>query len=153
LPSDVRRRTDRPWVLLDTNAWFLPERAGTDLADEIDRKVPNARLGVPRSVLSELERLVERHAPGAELALALARTVEVVANTGRGDAGVEEVARRQRAWVVTADRRLATRLVEGGVPVLVPRDRVRLEVRRPGPPKRSARPGSGRIPRARSGNV
>lgn len=143
MSSDARSRTRRAWVLLDTNAWFLPERAGTDLAGEIGRLVPNYRLGVSRSVLRELERLVARGTPGAGLALALARTAEVVETGSLGDAGVLEAAVRRQAWVVTADRRLAARLLASGVSVLAPRDRVRLAARlarSPAPARSAARP-------------
>ena len=116
-------------MLLDTNALLLPVRSRFPLAAEVDRLCPGARLVIPSSALEELERLVARRVPGASAARQLARRYPVVPAQGRGDAGVLATAVRDRAWVVTADRVLASRLQRAGLPVLVPRDRSRLELR------------------------
>jgi rRNA-processing protein FCF1 len=97
----------------------------------VGRLVPGARLVVPASAVRELDRLVERRSPGAVTARALADRYAIVATRSEGDDAVAEVARRKRAWVVTADRALQSRLTSLGVGVLAPRDRHRLEARLP----------------------
>jgi rRNA-processing protein FCF1 len=116
-------------VILDTNALLLPFRNRLDLAAEVERCCPGAELGVPQSVLGELDRLIERGVRPATPARALARTFRAYPTQERGDAAILSVALAEDARVVTADRELARRLVARGVAVLVPRDRSRLELR------------------------
>jgi len=79
-------------------------------------------------VLRELDRLVERGTPAAAAARSLADRFARVASSGEADEALVALATR-RGWpVVTADRELQHRLVDRGVPVLVPRDRRRLEL-------------------------
>jgi rRNA-processing protein FCF1 len=120
-------------VLVDTNGWLLPARSGLDLAAAVGDLLPEAELAVPRSVLAELDQLVQRGVPGASVGRSIADTVRVVPTRATGDAGVEEAARRPGRYVLTADRLLAARLRRQGVAVLVPRDRDRLELRRAEP--------------------
>jgi rRNA-processing protein FCF1 len=82
--------------------------------------------------------LVAGGAPGAAGARALADKFSEVSTLLEGDDAVLEVAVRDHALVVTADRDLSERLRAQGVTVLAPRDRHRLEVR-PGDPARPAR--------------
>jgi uncharacterized protein len=116
-------------VLLDTNALFLPVRTGFPLLPEIDRLLPGARVLVPASTVRELDRLVAREIPGAVPARELADRFVVTRTLAEGDDAVVEVAIREAATVVTADRELQARLRARGVGVLVPRDRHRLELR------------------------
>jgi rRNA-processing protein FCF1 len=118
----------RAKVLLDANALMLLVRARFPLVPEVDRIRPGALLLVPSSVLAELDRLAGRGVAGARAAVSLARAFAVLPTTGRGDAAIVEAAVRHRAWVVTADHALASRLRARGVSVLVPRDRHRLEL-------------------------
>jgi rRNA-processing protein FCF1 len=133
-------------VLLDTNALFLPVRTGFPLEAEIDRLVPGARVLVASSTLRELDRLVTRATPDAGAARTLADRFGSTPAVREGDAAVLEVARRESALVVTADRELQTRLRAGGITVLAPRDRHRLEMRlgRPRSTRRRARPRGNR---------
>jgi rRNA-processing protein FCF1 len=117
-------------VLLDTNALFLPFRAGFPLDAEIARHRPGARIVVASASLVELARLVERGAPGAPGARALADRYAIEPVTGAGDEAIVALAERLGATVVTADRELQLRLARQGIDVLVPRDRHRLEPRR-----------------------
>ncbi len=126
-------------MLLDTNALFLAATRGFPLRAEIGRLLPDAVPVVPSPVLGELDRLVERGEIGATLARALAARFPVVRGSGRGDGGVLEIAQRLGATVVTADGRFQARLVAAGVPVMVPRDRARLEFR-PGATRRVPSP-------------
>jgi rRNA-processing protein FCF1 len=116
-------------VVVDANGWFLPIRAGTDLQAEVGRLLPGAELRTTSSVLRELDELSARGVPNARLARELAGRVPVLRTQARGDAGVVEAGRSPGRWVLTADRELSDRLRGLGIPVLVPRDRDRLELR------------------------
>jgi uncharacterized protein len=129
--ANPRRAVRRPHqvVLLDTNALFLPIRSGFPLEAEVDRLFPGAHVVIAASGIRELDGLVEKGAPGAPGARALAEKFSWVAAQGLGDDAVVEVALRERAVVLTADRKLQERLARRGLVVLVPRDRHRLEIR------------------------
>lgn len=116
-------------MLLDANALLLPARTRFPLEAEVERIRPGARIVVPSSVVQELDRLVARGVRGAATAAALARLYPVLPVEGKGDSAILEAAVQGRAWVVTADKALAERLRRRGRPVLVPRDRHRLELR------------------------
>ncbi len=119
-------------MLLDTNALFLPIRSGFPLEAEIDRLFPGARVLVADSGVRELDRLVDRSTPGAAAARSLAeRFVRTVA-ASEGDEAVVEVAVREGAIVVTADRELQTRLGSKRNP----------GARAAGPPPTRAAPGA-----------
>lgn len=136
-----RRRAGPQLVLLDANALFLPESDGTDLPAEVARHGTPARLMVPSSVFSELDRLCDRNIPGARTARALADRFPVLPAPGRGDAAIVSAAVGGSAWVVTADHDLAERLGARGVSVLAPRAGGRLVlVPPPRPAPRSRRP-------------
>lgn len=124
----ARRRPALAPVLLDTNAVLLPFREAFPLERELARVAPGRALLVPDSVRTELERLVDRAAPGSSAALAWALRHRRVAAPGIGDAAVERVARRLGAWVVTGDRALVRRLRAGGVTVLRPSGHGRLRM-------------------------
>jgi uncharacterized protein YaiI (UPF0178 family) len=94
----------------------------------VERAVPGAELAVPGSVLTELDRLIARGVRVAGAARDHARRYRVIATERRGDAAVLSVAFSEGAIVLTADRELAQRLLAAGIPVLVPRDRTRLEL-------------------------
>ena len=133
------------------NALLLPFRSRFPLRSEIERHRPGAELAVPVSVLRELDALVERGVRDAEAARAWARRFPAIPGTGRGDAGIVHAAIAARAWVATADRELARRLVEHRITVLSPRDRSRLELRRGASVRSVARKGgSGRSERRRA---
>jgi rRNA-processing protein FCF1 len=116
--------------VLDTNALFLPIRAGFPLESEVARLVPGARVVVPASSIRELERLAARGTPGGAGARALAERFGEVPSEGDGDDGVLEAAVREGAILLTADRELQARARAAGLSVLAPRDRHRLELRR-----------------------
>ncbi len=118
-------------------------RVGFPLESEIQRLFPGARLAVADSSFREFDRLVERAVPGAPVARALAGRCARLSTSSDGDEAILEVAERERAAVVTADRALQERLVARGIAVLAPRDRHRLELRRPAAPNRAARPRRG----------
>ncbi len=117
-------------MLLDTNALFLPFRAGLELVAEVERLLPGAELVVPETALSELDRLVTRGLPQAGAVRRFATGFRTVPARGRGDTAVLHAAAELGAWVVTADRLLSERLRRAGVGVLAPRDRARLTLTR-----------------------
>ena len=65
----------------------------------------------------------------ARAALKLADRYETLSTSGTGDDAIIELAIREGAVVVTADRDLIERLKEAGLRVLRPRQRVLLELR------------------------
>gem|GEM_PF-446207 len=134
-------------MILDTNALLLPFRTALPLAAEVERCCPGAEVGVPVSVLGELDRLAARGVRLAGPARALARTFRVLPTRARGDAAIVAVALAENAGVVTADRALARRLVAEGISVLLPRDRARLELRagRAVPRGTAERPGAATV--------
>lgn len=117
-----------PFVLLDTNALLLPFRERFPLLPEVERLAGDRVVGVPESVLRELERL-GGSAAFAVPALELAQRFPSVPTEGSGDDAIFDCARRCGAWVVTADRALAERLLAAGVTVLSPRGKQRLALR------------------------
>ncbi|MCI4367983.1 MAG: hypothetical protein L3K09_00240 [Thermoplasmata archaeon] len=127
---------------MDANALFLPFSLGILLGDEAERLLGPVDLAVPSSVRLELETLVARKAPAAEAARELSKRFPTVRAAGRGDGAVLAAAVRRQAVVVTADRGLALRLREVGVPVLKPRGpgRLALALPRRGSTSRPTRP-------------
>lgn len=128
--SRSRPRVGAPLVLLDANVLLRASGPGFPWRAEAERLLGPVRVAVPRSVLNELGRLVERGVAGARLAAELAATLPPLAGPGRGDDAILALAIRERAVVLTADRGLTQRLHSAGLDVLVPRDRSRLELRR-----------------------
>jgi rRNA-processing protein FCF1 len=118
---------------------FWPFTHGVRFATELQRLFPGGtRLLVPSSASEELGRLERRGVEGARLARSLADTLPTLPVDGRGDAAIFAAAVAHDAVVATADRGLAERLRSAGRPVLVPRDRSRLELLAPRP-RRAAR--------------
>jgi len=111
----------RPWVLLDTNALYLPFTRRFPLEMEIHRLMEGARIGVPDSVHGELQRLEARGDPNARAARLLAARYPRIPTDLHGDGALESLALELGAWVVTSDRQLRSRLEAQGVGVLFPR--------------------------------
>jgi rRNA-processing protein FCF1 len=124
----------RPIVLVDANALLLPFTAHFRLEEEIYGQVDGARVLIPSSVLGELERVARRGNVNARAAREYARRFDVAVTEIQGDDALVEMGRRLRAWVLTGDRALRTRLLEAGVPVLFPRGKSHLD-RAVSPPK------------------
>jgi rRNA-processing protein FCF1 len=117
----------RPVVLVDANALLLPFTAHFRLEEEVNGQVEGARILVPSSVLGELERVASRGNPNARAAREFARRFEVAVTDFQGDDALVNLGRRLRAWVLTGDRALRSRLLEAGVPVLFPRGKSHLD--------------------------
>jgi len=117
----------RPVVLVDANALLLPFTSHFRLEEEIYLHVDGARVLVPSSVLGELERVAARGNTNARAAREFARRFPVVPTEIQGDDALVDLGRRLRAWVLTGDRALRTRLLEAGVPVLFPRGKSHLD--------------------------
>ncbi|MGC2289666.1 MAG: PIN domain-containing protein [Thermoplasmata archaeon] len=114
-------------VLVDANALLLPFTSHFRLEEEIYGQVDGARILVPSSVLGELERVANRGNASARAAREFARRFEIAPTEAQGDAALVDLGRRLRAWVLTGDRELRTRLLEAGVPVLFPRGKSHLD--------------------------
>jgi rRNA-processing protein FCF1 len=126
------------WVLLDTNALLLPFAGGFPLASELLRVAPDRRVGVPSSVLEELERLERAGLAAAAGARTLAARYEVVPAPGRGDGSLVRLAESHDAWIVTSDRGLRARVQAAGGTVLLPSGHGRLAIA--GPRRRATTP-------------
>jgi rRNA-processing protein FCF1 len=122
-------------VVFDTNALFLPFTDGTDLDGELERLLGAVEWIVPSSVLGELQTIARgtgtsaRHATAA---LRLAGRARTEATKLAGDDGLLDVARRCKAAIVTGDRTLQNEAQRSGLPVIVPREKGRLALRRAG---------------------
>lgn len=142
---------ERPWVLLDTNALFLPFTRRFPLEREVGRLMEGARVGVPQSVLGELDRLVQRARPHARAARTYADRFPLVPTDLKGDAALETLARDLGACIVTADAELRRRLYAKGMKVLFPRGEKHLEfVQGPRPSRSRARPSGSRATHSRA---
>jgi rRNA-processing protein FCF1 len=119
--------TGRPVVLVDANALLLPFTSHFRLEEEIYQQVDGARIRVPSSVLGELERVANRGIPNARAAREFARRFDIVPTEMQGDDALVDLGRRLKAWVLTGDRALRTRLLDAGVPVLFPRGKSHLD--------------------------
>lgn len=113
-------------VLLDTNSLLWPFTGSLRLEEEVHRWIEGADIVVPSSVLRELETLSARGVAGAKGALRLARRFRIILTDLEGDAALETLAGDLRAWVVTGDRELRTRLEARGTGVLFPKGERRL---------------------------
>jgi rRNA-processing protein FCF1 len=118
---------ERPVVLVDANALLLPFTSHFRLEEEIYGQVDGARIVVPSSVLGELERVASRGNVNARAAREFARRFDVVPTDVQGDDALVAMGRQLRAWVLTGDRALRSRLLEAGVPVLFPRGKSHLD--------------------------
>ncbi len=137
-------RKDRPRVLLDTNALFLPFTRHFPLEREVTRLVEGAVIEVPQSVRGELDRLVLRGRGYARAARSYAERFPVTPTDLRGDAALETLARDLGAIILTADRELRRRLHAKGMKILFPRGEKHLAFAQ-GPHPRKERPGR-RVP-------
>ncbi|MCI4321393.1 MAG: hypothetical protein L3K05_03710, partial [Thermoplasmata archaeon] len=107
---------------------FWPFTHGIRLEEELERLFSGtARLGVPRSVAAELDRLVAREVPNARAARALAGRWARVPSRGVGDAAVLASAVALHAVVASSDEKLLERARSAGLAVRRPRPRAPLQ--------------------------
>ncbi len=133
-------------VIVDTNALFIPREFGVDIFHELER-LGYSHIIVPKAVLNELERLMQK--PGlkgkAKLAAKIGYSLVLKYASGRGgrynvsivggrdenrdtDKLIAELATKLDAAVFTIDDDLKQELTHAGVQTVYLRGRNRLEV-------------------------
>ncbi|SDM99931.1 hypothetical protein SAMN04487949_3117 [Halogranum gelatinilyticum] len=125
-------------VAMDTNALMMPVELDVRVFDELDRLFGTSDLVTPQAVLDELEKLAADSngeegvaaSVGSDLATRHCSVVETDASYA-DDALVELADRGEVDYVVTNDRPLRTRLLDGGCPVVGVRGRNTLAVTAP----------------------
>ena len=116
-------------VIIDTNALMIPVQFNVDIFDELQR-LGFEEFVVPRSVLNELDNLVDRSKGkdrmAAKVARSLAERCEVADITGFADDVIVELANNTGAAVLTNDIKLKKRLQEKDITVVYLRQKNRL---------------------------
>lgn len=133
-------------MIVDTNALFIPREFGVDIFHELER-LGYSHIIVPKAVLNELERLMQK--PGlkgkAKLAAKIGYSLVLKYASGRGgrynvsivggrdenrdtDKLIAELATKLDAAVFTIDDDLKQELTHAGVQTVYLRGRNRLEV-------------------------
>jgi len=135
MTEGTRRRREKPKIIFDTNAFFVPLKLNIDVFEELKLLLnANFEAILLSPVRRELERLVERKAhkdKRAAYALQLARKcryVKVEDNLESPDDVIVRVAREWGSIVLTNDRQLRKRLRDINTPVIYVRQKARLEM-------------------------
>jgi rRNA-processing protein FCF1 len=102
-------------VVLDTNMLVVPAQFRIDIADEIRRLVPGAKMITLSGVVLELEKM-KNGKIGMEFIQK--NDVGVIESQGHVDDAIVEYARDKNAIVATNDAMLIKRLKEIGAPVV-----------------------------------
>jgi rRNA-processing protein FCF1 len=127
-PDDI----DIEAVILDVNALMSPFQTAINLDIELSKVLPDRVPIVPTSVIRELEMLKKKGNDWRiKAALELASKYDWVDIKGRGDAPIFNLALKKRWPVVTMDRRLRKKLLERGIPVVLLREKGRMELKEP----------------------
>lgn len=111
-------------VILDSNALLMPFQFKIDLQSEIEMLVGKVSIVVPSCVIEELSQM---NLPAAKGALRYAERFIVVQSHAKGDRGVIEVAKKQKAAVLTNDQELIRILKKSSIPVIRMRECQRLD--------------------------
>jgi len=101
-------------VLLDTNALLMPFQFGINLEKELERLLGGCEIIVLSEVSKEIAKLNKsRHSKAALRLAAKYRTVECE-SCPSVDAGIQKLAKKTGAVVVTNDRELQKKIVSDG---------------------------------------
>lgn len=119
-------------VVLDANALILPFERRVRLDPELERLLGDYEPIVPEAVLKELATLAATGkgatARNAKAALTLATRYKFVDSSGRGDAGVLQVARALDAVLLTNDKELRALARSEGLRTIYLRGKGHLEL-------------------------
>ncbi len=102
-------------VVLDTNALLMPFEIRINLDLALNELLGEARIIVPGPLVGELKHLDHKF---AKAAIALARKYEIIPTEESGDNSVIELAKRERAYVLTNDKELRRRLRREKIPLI-----------------------------------
>jgi len=111
-------------VVLDSNALLMPFQFGINIDIEIRNLLGEVEVLVPSCVVAELKKLKDKE---AKAALSLAGKYKQVQTSLKGDQGVIEAARENRAAVVTNDQELISILRKSSIPAIRMRECQRLD--------------------------
>lgn len=111
-------------VILDSNALLMPFQFKIDIQSEIEMLLGKVSIVVPSCVVEELSRM---NLPAARGALRYAKRFIIVQSRAKGDRGVIEVAKKQKAAVVTNDQELIRILKKSSILVIRMRGRQKLD--------------------------
>jgi hypothetical protein len=116
-------------VILDTNALMMPFQFKLNLEQELDRLLGKYEIIVPSSVRAELEWLSKSNII-AKSALALSKRYRAlfVGRHQTTDSSILKLAKQSRAYVVTNDTNLRTKLRAQNTPVIYLRSKTHLSI-------------------------
>jgi hypothetical protein len=101
-------------VLLDSNALFMPFQFGINIEKELERLLGGCEIMVPSAVVDEVMRLGKRRHSRSALKLSSKyKSVKCDASPSV-DAGIQRLAKKTGAVVVTNDRELQKKIVSDG---------------------------------------
>lgn len=120
-------------VILDTNALMMPYQFGINIEKELTRLLGICRIIVPRTVIEEMQKLVEQdgetsRAAALGLSIIKKRGFRLMESEFKGDEGVIETAIKLDAAIVTNDRELKKKAKELRLSIIYLRGENRLEL-------------------------
>ena len=105
-------------IILDTNALLSPFQFAFNLDQELKRAAMGYHPAVPTCVIRELDRLIKGGDWKAKAARKLADNYDHVEVKGTGDGPIFNLAVNKEWAVMTFDKRLRSKLLSRGIPVL-----------------------------------
>ena len=108
-------RVNMQVVVLDTNALLMPFELRINLDYAVRELIGDVQFVIPGPLIGELKHLNHKY---AKAALDLARKYQIIPTEKTGDASVIELALLKKAFVLTNDKELKTKLRKQGVPLI-----------------------------------
>ncbi|MCK5772738.1 MAG: hypothetical protein KAH57_03025 [Thermoplasmata archaeon] len=105
-------------IILDTNALLSPFQFAFNLDQELKRAAMGYHPAVPMCVIRELDRLIKGGDWKGKAARKLADNYDHVEVKGTGDGPIFNLAVNKEWAVMTFDKRLRSKLLSRGIPVL-----------------------------------
>lgn len=121
-------------ILVDTNFFLVPFQLGVNIMAEFDRIMQEPFILMTiEPVITELERLAKNgkgdDKVSANLGLQLARNIEILPATGKGDEAIMDYATRNEDMIVaTNDSKLRKRLKEKNIRTIYVAHKSKLEI-------------------------
>ena len=123
-------------IILDTNFLLIPYQFKLDIFKEIDRILHfDYSLFILDKTLDELNNIVEKQKgkdkDAAKFALKLLeakKIKKIMSNAKNADDSIVDVASQEKVIVATQDKVLKQRLEEAGIPIIIMRQKKKLEL-------------------------
>ena len=123
-------------IILDTNFLLIPYQFKLDIFKEIDRILHfDYSLFILDKTLDELNNIVEKQKgkdkDAAKFALKLLeakKIKKIMSNAENADDSIVDVASQEKVIVATQDKVLKQRLEEAGIPIIIMRQKKKLEL-------------------------